>query len=39
MTPAQQNPRTVFDMSAPKKLNVAVIGCGVIAPTHIESYH
>ncbi len=25
-------------MAAAKKLNVAVIGCGVIAPTHIESY-
>ncbi len=25
-------------MASKKKLNVAVIGCGVIAPTHIESY-
>jgi len=25
-------------MASAKKLNVAVIGCGVIAPTHIESY-
>lgn len=25
-------------MVASKKLNVAVIGCGVIAPTHIQSY-